>query len=287
MKKKSINTVLLVFIFYCSFAFSETSLDLARTEIAYLNYKKAAKLAEKAKKNAKPGSDEWMEATLALAVSLHQNQPDTKSEKDRAGKLYDELIEASAGNPIQAKTMYLRARLADQIDYLKDKPDKAKARELYERIIIEWPSSRLKHAAALHKAQLDIFSNDKNKFQQGMEFMNEWLKKYPTNLFASLQWQLLGTAYHRNLDEPFKAMETYLKAEEVGLPPLTQLDSFYWLVAGLASEGGETNIAVKYYKKIITDIKSSGFAFESQMRLKELGVKPPPLVDPFADAVED
>lgn len=255
-------------------------------EISYLNYNKSAKLAAQIRKNAKVGSDEWLESTLALAISLHQRQPDTKSEKRRAAKLYDELIEASAGKPVQVKAMLLRARLADQIDYLNDVPDKAKARELYDRIIKEWPTSKLMHAAALHKAQLDIFSNDEKKLQQGMEFTKEWLNKYPTNLFASLQWQLLGTAYYRNLGEPLKAMDTYLKAEAVGLPPLTQLDSYYWLIAGLADKGGNTNVAVKYYKKIITDIKSSGFAFESQIRLKELGVKPPELIDPFAEAVK-
>ena len=278
--------LLILFISFSSYAKTENSLDIVNKEIAYLNYNKSAKLAKQIRSKSKIGSDEWLKSTLALAVSLHQRQPDVKAEKARAAKLYDELIEASPGKPVQVKAMLLRARLADQIDYLNDAPDKAKARELYDKIIKEWPSSKLVHAAALHKAQLDIFSNDENKLLQGMEFTKDWLKKYPTNLFASLQWQLLGTAYYRNLDEPLKAMETYLKAEAVGLPPLTQLDSYYWLVAGLADKGGNTNVAVKYFKKIITDIKSSGFAFESQIRLKELGVKPPELVDPFAEAVK-
>ncbi len=286
MKKKPINIVFFVFLFCCSYAYSETQLDSVRAEISYLNYKKAAKLAEQIRKKTKPGSDEWIESTFALAVSLHQSQPDIKSEKQRAGKLYDKLIEVSAEKSIQVKAMLLRAKLADQIDYLNDEIDKAKARKLYNRIIKECPESRLKHVAALNKAQLDIFSSDEKDFQRGMKFMKSWLEKYPTNMLASLQWQLLGTAYYRNIDEPLKAMEVYLKAEAVGLPPLTQLDSYYWMVAGLASKGGNTNIAIKYFKKIITDIKSSGFAFESQIRLKELGVDPPELIDPFAKAVE-
>ena len=48
------------------------------------------------------------------------------------------------------------------------------------------------------------------------------------------------------------------------------MDYFYWNLANIAETGGQTNVAVKYYKKVITDVVGSGFAFESQIRLKEL-----------------
>ena len=140
--------------------------------------------------------------------------------------------------------------------------------------------------AALFLAQLDIHSTNKQQVVKGIDFTLDWLKKRPTNIFASLQCQLIAGTYYNDLDNPGKAVGYNLKAEKLGLPPLTQMDHFYWKVANLAELAGMTNVAVKYYKKTITDVVSSGFAYESQIRLKELGVKPPELKDPFADSVK-
>ena len=278
--------LLMLFISFSSFAKTETPLDVVNKEVAYLNYNKSAKLAEQVRLKSEVGSDEWLKSTLALAISLHQCQPDVKSEKIRAAKLYQEIIDNSKNKPIQAKAMLLLARFASERDYLHDKSDKAKARELYGRIIKEWPGSKLSDAAALFKAQLDIYSTNKAEILKGINFTLNWIKKRPTNLFASLQYQLIARAYYRDLNDPLKSVEYDLEAEKIGLPPLTQMDYFYWNVANVAEIGGQTNIAVKYYKKVITDVVSSGFAYESQIRLKELGITPPELVDPFAEAVK-
>ena len=276
----------MLFISFPSNAENKSALDVLNREIAYLNYNKSAKLAEQVRSKSKVGSDEWLKSTLALAISLHQCQPDVKSEKNRAAKIYQEIIDNSNGKPIQAKAMLLLARFASERDYMNDKPDNAKARELYSRIIKEFPDSKLADAAALFKAQLDIYSTNKAEILKGIDFTLDWIKKRPTNLFTSLQYQLIARAYYRDLNDPLKSIEYDLEAEKIGLPPLTQLDYFYWNVANMAEISGQTNIAVKYYKKVITDVVSSGFAYESQIRLKELGITPPELVDPFAEAVE-
>ena len=279
-------SLLILFISSSSYAENQTALDVMNREVAYLNYNKSAKIADQVRSKSKVGSDEWLKSTLALAISLHQCQPDVKSEKKRAAKLYQEIIDNSKNKPIQAKAMLLLARFASERDYLHDKSDKAKSRELYGRIIKEWPGSKLSDAAALFKAQLDIYSTNKAEILEGINFTLDWIKKRPTNLFASLQYQLIARAYYRDLNDPLKSVEYDLEAEKIGLPPLTQMDYFYWNVANVAEIGGQTNIAVKYYKKVITDVVSSGFAYESQIRLKELGITPPELVDPFAEAVE-
>lgn len=276
-------------IFLLSFSFctkGETTLDVMNREVAYLNYNKSAKVAEQIRKKSKVGSEDWLKSTLALAVSLHQRQPDVKAEKIRAAKLYQEIIDNSNGKPIKAKAMLLLARFASERDYLNDKSDNEKARELYSRIIKEFPESKLADAAALFKAQLDIYSTNKTEILKGIDFTLSWLKKRPTNVFASLQNHLIAGAYYRDLNDPVKSIEYNLKVEKLGLPPLTQMDYFYWNVANMAEISGMTNVAVKYYKKVITDVVSSGFAYESQIRLKELGIEPPELIDPFAESVK-
>ena len=287
MRFAKTSYALLIFLFSFSFCTKgKTELDVMDREVAYLNYNKSAKLAEQVRSKSKVGSDEWLKSTLALAVSLHQRQPDVKSEKIRAAKLYQEIIDNSSGKPIKAKAMLLFARYASERDYLNDVPDNKKARGLYDRIIKEFPESKLADAAALFKAQLDIYSTNKTEILKGINFTLDWIKKRPTNVFASLQYQLIAGAYYRDLNDPVKSIEYNLKAEKLGLPPLTQMDYFYWNVANMAEKVGMTNTAVKYYKKVITDVVSSGFGYESQIRLKELGIEPPELIDPFAESVK-
>lgn len=266
---------------WSSYAASDAAFDEMNKEITYLNYTKSARLAERVRKVSKVGDDKWLKSTLALAISLHQRQPDVKSEKERAAKLYQEIIDNSAGKPIQAKAMIFLARLASERDYLNDKPDNIKSKKLYEKVIKKFPESKLADMAALFRAQLDVFSTNKQQIINGVDFTLNWIKKRPKNPFASMQYQLVSSAYFNDLNDLKKSVEYDLKAEKTGLPPLTQMDYFYWAVANKAEQAGMTNIAVKYYKKVITDVVSSGFAFESQIRLRELGVKPPELVDPF------
>jgi len=251
-------------------------------ELDFLNYSASAKLAEKIRKKTKVGSDKWLKSTFALALSLHQRQPDVKSEKLRAEKLYNELIKNSEGKIIQAKAMILLARMASERDYLNDKSDNSKAKRLYSEVIKKFPNTQVSDMAALFKAHLYVFSTNKEEIIEGINFTKEWLKKRPTNVFASLQYSLISDRYYRYFNDPKRAVEYSLEAERAGLPPLIQLDHFYWNVANKAELAGMTNLAVKYYKKVITDVVSSGFAYESQMRLRELGVEPPKLIDPFA-----
>ncbi len=272
---------------WSSYAASDAAFDEMNKEITYLNYTKSARLAERVRKVSKVGDDKWLKSTLALAISLHQRQPDVKSEKERAAKLYQEIIDNSAGKPIQAKAMIFLARLASERDYLNDKPDNIKSKKLYEKVIKKFPESKLADMAALFLAQLDVFSTNKQQIINGVDFTLNWIKKRPKNPFASMQYQLVSSAYFNDLNDLKKSVEYDLKAEKVGLPPLTQMDYFYWAVANKAEQAGMTNTAVKYYKKVITDVVSSGFAFESQIRLRELGVKPPELVDPFEQTGEE
>ncbi len=60
------------------------------------------------------------------------------------------------------------------------------------------------------------------------------------------------------------------------------LDAFYWKVANLAAQAGQRELAIEYYRHIISVIQRTRFAYESGLRLRQLGVEPPPLVDPFA-----
>jgi len=264
----------------------ETLRQKAWQEIGYNNFRGAAPFFRRLRDAAEPGSDAWIEATMGLALAYQHRQPDTKSDKDRAAALYDELIRATEGNPVQALALLMRARLADQIDYYGDQPDPETARKLYGRIIRQWPQSPYVHRAALYIAQLDVFSMTRDGAEKGVRFMREWLQQHPRNPLAYLQWELIAYASMYPLDRPADAVAAFRKAEEAGLPPFTKWDSFYWRVANLAQKAGDRATAAAYFRRIITDVQRSGFAYEAAERLRELGETPPPLVDPFAEPAE-
>jgi len=264
----------------------QTPASAAWREVGYLNYRGAAPQFEKLREQAEPQSDAWSEATIGLAVCLHHRQPDVKGDKDRAAKLYEEAIDAADGKPVQAQAMLLRARLADQVDYHGDSPDPGKARALYDRILKQWPESPLIHQVALHRAQLAVYSMRRDKVRAGIDEMRSWLERYPNNPLAALQWNLIAMAHSYPLREPAGAVAAYRKAEKSGLPRHVKRDSFYWRLAGLAEQAEDRETAIAYYRRIITEVQRSGFAYESQLRLRELGEEPPPLVNPFAEDQE-
>jgi hypothetical protein len=93
---------------------------------------------------------------------------------------------------------------------------------------------------------------------------------------------LIARANIYPLEAPAEAAAAYIKAEEVGLPPNTKRDAYYWRLANLAQAGGDRETAIRYYRRIIEEVKRTGFAYEAQLRIRELGEEPPELADPFS-----
>ncbi len=257
-------------------------LDQAWQEVRYVNFRGAYPAFEKAQEQAVPGSDDWIEAALGLAVCLHHRLPDTAADKQEAAERYDELIAATAGRPVQALALLFRARLADQVDYFGDEPDPATALRLYDRILVDWPGTQLAHQAALYRAQLKIFAMDPATVREAIDELESWLKQHPGNGLAAQMWLLIGDARRYPLNEIEQAVAAFRQAEKVGLPETMALDAFYWKVANLAAQAGQRELAIEYYRHIISVIQRTRFAYESGLRLRQLGVEPPPLVDPFA-----
>jgi len=257
-------------------------LDEAWGDIGYLDFRKPVAAFEKAREKAAPGTPEWIEATIGLAVSLHQRQPAAKADKERAAALYDDVVAAAAGRPVQALALLLRARLADRPDFVGDTPDPPLARTLYGRILTDWPDSPLAHHAAIYRSQLDIFTMDPERARRGVKEMREWIAAHPKNPLASLQWLLIGYAYMHPLNDPAQTVRAYEQAEAAGLPAHTNLGVFYLQAAVLAEKAGDKATAIVYYRRLIEKAALSGFAYQAQLRLRALGEKPPPLTDPYA-----
>ena len=250
-------------------------------EARCLNFHKSGRMFERVRSEAQPHSPAWIEATLGLAVSLNHAQPDVRGNKERAGELYDEVIATCTDRSVLPQALLLRARLADQVDYSGDTPDPAAARILYERIRRDFPDSRQAGEATLYLGHAAAMSGDAGVATSAIGDLEQWIAAHPDGPLVSLQWELVGRLNMYPLDDPAAAVEAFGKAEAAGLPPMTQMDAFFWRVANLAAKADDRKTAARYFRRIILEEPRSGYGYEAQLRLRELGETPPALTDPF------
>ena len=264
---------------------SATDRDRFRTrawqEARYLNFHESRRMFERLRSEAQPHSPAWIEATLGLAVSLHHAQPDVRADKERAGDLYDQVIATCTDRTVLPQALLLRARLADQVDYSGDTPDLGAAGALYERIRRDFPESRQAGEATLYLGHAAAMRGDADAATSAIGDLEQWIAAHPDGPLVSLQWELVGRLNMYPLDNPAAAVEAFLKAEAAGLPPMTQMDAFFWRIANLAARAGDPKTAARYFRRIILEEPRSGYGYEAQLRLRELGEIPPALTDPF------
>jgi hypothetical protein len=259
----------------------------AWSEVGFMNFAEAGKLFEVLRREAAPGTESQREATLGLAVCLHHGQPDVEAEKLRAGRLYDELIDAREPHRFRPQAMLYRARLADQIDFYGDKPDPVSAEKLYLRVMREYPQHRLANEAALYLAQLRIYGGDQKTARRGVEELRAWVEAHPGNPCECLHWLEVAGAWNFPFDDPAKAIFALQRAEKAGLPRMMKRDNFYWRVACTARKAGRKALAARYFRRIIVEQPRSAYCYVAQLRIRELGEEPPPLQDPFAEGAEE
>lgn len=260
---------------------NEVTLSNAWSDVDYLDFRQAALKFEKLYASATPKSEDWREATLGLALCLHQRQPDTKTDKERAEKLYKELIAASDGKPIQATALLLLGKMYQLRDYLGDKADLTKAADTYRRILLDWPESKCAGEAALYLAQTSIFTMDKDAAAKSIIQLKKWIASHPDNAYVASQWLLIALAQRMPLKNQVAAVDASVKAIKAGLPKETQLDTLYWRIATMAQNAGEKEIARDFYTRIIVEIKRSSYTYTAQQKIKAMGFDAPKLINPF------
>lgn len=281
--RKIYKIVVIGYIIICSSAFADNDISLSNAwrDVGYLDFRQAALKFEDLYKSVEPGSAEWRKVTLGLALCLHQRQPDTKDDKERAEKLYDALIAASDGKPIQATALLLRGKLAQLNDYFGDKEDFIKAADYYRRILRDWPESICADEAALYLAQTSIFTMDKDATAKSIIQLENWIVSHPDNAYAATHWLLIALAHRTPLENQAAAVDTSVKAIEFGLPKEMKLDTLYWRIATMAQNSGKNEIARDFYMRIIVEIKRSAYTYISQQKIIEMGYDAPELIDPF------
>ncbi len=282
-----IYLILVILCLFVSSAFaaepSTPFLQKGWEEIKFLAFRNATEPFDEARKRAKAGTPEWVEATIGLALAYQNRQPDTAADKKKAAELYDSVIVQKEYDKDDsfALALILRAKLAGLKDYFDDEPDLERARQLVARVVTEVPESKYADIAALYLAQFDIMTMEKEKTERGIKKLEGWLAKRPDNPLASVQWELIAEAYMYPLGKLQKSAQAYEKALVGNADNERTLSTLYWKIARLYDQNGNKSKAIEYYRRLILELPRSACGFSAQVQLRRLGEVPPPLQDPF------
>ena len=269
-----------------SLALAETSdvakiLKDAATEVSYLSFDQALPIFGEAQRLAAEGSEQWQTAVFGRAICLQQIAPVTADRLGQSTSLYTSLIERFPQGTYTQQCLMALGRIEELVDYLGDQPRRPEARTWYEKARDTAPvNAPISHEAMLRIASTYVQSYEPKQCQMAMTILEDWLKKYPDNPLASAMWQYSGDTWFWPLGDEKKAVNCYLKADELGLLEKGREGPTYWRMAVLAERNDLRETAIAYYSKVITKTPTSGKAFEAQLALKRMGV-PVPSIDLF------
>lgn len=256
-----------------------TLLSKAQDELSCFSFDVAADLFESAAAQSTRGSDAWLKGTLGLAMCLQQHSPPSPAKIERAAKLLRSVVDAAPKSECAARATMCLGRIEELSDYYGDEPQPEAARELYQKVVSDWPDDAIAGEATLRIAAIDVQTYETQKVQRGVALLESWLASHPHDPLASVMWKYIGDTCYRPLRDYRKAVESYRKADAIGLLERGREGPVYWRAAVLAErELKDFPAAIEFYTKIVLITPTSGKAYEAQLALKRLGAPVPELL---------
>lgn len=258
-------------------------------ELGRFEFEDAYETFARVRAQAPAGSELLRKATFAQAVACHQWQPSGEARIDEARRLYQQLADAGEGEEAVQSLLRL-GRLAEMSDFFGDKEDLPKAREVYQQVMTRWPQRPEAGEACLRLAAAWAQTLEPADVRKGVAAIDAWLAAHPHEPKAAIMLQYLSELHWAFLRDAKSAVAALVEADRRGFDCDGREWQYCWRIARLAEEQlQDRELAIRYYRKIITDYPKSGSAWDSQQELKRLGVEPPPikLFDPTAVARSD
>ncbi len=242
--------------------------------IRLYEFDRAEPIFRKLRSRFEVGSEQWIESSFGLAVSLEYKTPASPETISQAQKIYQELADKYPNHKCAPRALLNIGRIYELRNYYKDKIDLQSARKYYRFVIDRYADSPIVGEAVLRLAMSYTILCNRKSVYKGIDIMNKWISKHPSDKFSGLMYLHLGDVYFYPLREYRKCIDSYIRAEKSGAIAGSKEGFVYWRIAWLADHKlGDKEIAVKYYKKLIVEIPTFGKGYRAQLALKRLGVK--------------
>jgi len=244
-------------------------------ELHFANWPKAQEVLEAVRKKADKGEIK-SEAMFALAGLWQIRQPGGNVQE--AKLLLSEIIGEYADAPVAPWAYLALGRIADTPEYERDR-DIKEARRLYEETIKLFPGHPATDEAALRLGLTYLEKVDDQPSQdQGAEILEKYIAARPKNYLAPAMLILLGNCCEREA-EWRRAVEWWTRADEAGIPGLADRATLYYKLGQVCEiRLKDYPLAVKWYEKLVYDIKRDGKFFVSKLaaeRCRKLAGMPP------------
>jgi tetratricopeptide (TPR) repeat protein len=193
------------------------------------------------------------------------------------------------------------ARQADTPDLEKDR-DPKRARELYERLLRDWPEHILTDEAVLRLALLSIQEAyipdtavwgdmwiarfplaERDRLEtEAARRLEEHLKKRPGGILAAPMHVTLGNLYERR-GRWQEAVNAWIAADAAGIPGLGDRATLYHRIARVAElKLGQYDVAARWYERIVTDIRRDARYYVALLAAERCRAKAPSAPAPSA-----
>lgn len=253
---------------------AEEWLAEARAELTSYNFQMAEKAYAEALERSEDLGEPLRRVRYEYALALWHQTPPNAGKVAEAEKVFRGLTEAAPESVIGKMSRLNLSRIAVLRDFPGDAQRIEEGRRLLEPLLEGDPANRLTHEAALRYAEAHGMEvENEASIRKGVEFLEDWLRRFPDNPFASAAWQFLSDQYQFSLKQPVDAHRSLRNAYKLGFVNPSAAGRYLWKLARLSSENMDRpDYTVEYLKAIIRETPTSGRVWEARrwlMRIKE------------------
>lgn len=228
-------------------------------------YRRAVRRFESVLETEAPGSPRRLMALYGLATVWNLRLPLVDQDKNKAEKLYQQVIREAPQSDLAAWSMLALARMKHLVPPGRE-PDYDEVRRAYQKVVETYPGHMAADEAFIYLQSTYVATLEPEPTRQAVEALKRFIRERPDSGFVSAAWSLLAVSYN-TLDMQEERLEAELRALETRevdpTNPYQERAWQYWNIATIAEfEVGDFETARKYYRKLIdeypTDIRRYG-----------------------------
>ncbi|GHB98802.1 tetratricopeptide repeat protein [Cerasicoccus arenae] len=252
-----------------------TPTEKGLSALKMFDYDEAYQQLSKVQPTLAPTDPQWLEVTFAYALASWHRPPPNQRNIDQAAQLFNEMINAKVSEEWKTRAQLSLARIYEVDDYIGDKVDLAKAREIYRQVQNRYPTGDFGYQASLRLAQTYVQELEPKAIEQGIDIVREQIARDPESPWAAVAYQFLGDIYIQANGDAAAALKAYQMAEKIGFSNNSRTDAYLWRMAGWAKQIGEEPEAVRLWTHIVEEFPRSPYGTLSRDNVREYALQYP------------